>query len=1206
MSVLFPHAGTADGDAIPFRVHMEADHSVDDLLIVSESGLNSYVQAKADRNVRRAVLDTLKQWVKAVATGDTQDDALVLCTADLSTVVGHLSRALTRLRDPYAQAPSSSEQAALDEFTKEILALSPKADETGLLDELLRRVVIWHADCGNSGSPAVTAACTMLGSLLGGYDKGYVAFSLLRDEVSDLAQLRSGLDIDQARALLTKAGLVSARSIPTSTRSALVRYRTGVRDRARELAIPGLPLDIRPLPVPRLLGNLRVRCRGFVDSRYVSARAYQVVPLTVLARRVPRITLLGGPGSGKTTALIHLAAATAGQAAAPMPIMVRLGKLADRFKHERDVEIADHVLVGAMDVPTLDAAEADLVRSEALARIRTGRALVMLDALDETGYIRQDVARALKSWLDTIHDDLRVIVSSRDTAYSSVAILGLTEAELGPPSDLDDTVRRVVEHAADWSGRPDRDDDIATWLAKRVLWLRMAVGEHWAMMDIPLYAMHIAALAAATRFADLPPNNALALNSVVESVWLRWEAGVRRQGADPLPGLPDRDSSADAFNSTFSLVTEQLEDRGRSVDALAATIAKHLEADYGSPRGLARTSARQLLAMWDDAGLFVAHGPDSVVTARTKLLIELGRAIRISTMSEEEKGARIRELIDDSEQREIILFVVAFDRSVRDLVTRLSVEEKEVPAALALGTAYRRDPSGFADCILGTIDTLIAGLLDEQCPQFVSIALLLAHLPVPDKLRDEVRSAAQRRLPPVWGAVFEAIAAYEWAVREKDPDQLVLDLPDAPPPPPVLDPSDVLWRLAAFRKVLTLPEPPERDVKLTDLEWKIEPGYALVKAAEEMAPVDPEVVTKARLSPLVLDGHTALHLDMLAADHADLPYGSAAAQSPLSPAAVLRSDVGALATLITMLAAPSAQNPEYGDWSLDIVIEVLRVAELHLFRPGVIDDIVTLGRDTLVSLLHDIAAFLGFTPQDLAGSAASCIELLPQDLDDETAIDYQWSAILYGGDPEWIDTELPYRIDTTEDSDGRRQRALDHIVSVALSDDPIALYAAAVLLDRLGSGSPSMVANTLRPRLASLDSRKFIKAPATLSALVCKLDPNAIAELQNSHNPAVRWGVLETVTHHVVCEGEPEARILLELMANDPDRTVRFAIENHLRQHDTEFSDAVEELIHTKLTEAASYWSCVECGATCQPMASPTCQSCGESTQPSLTDEVTD
>ena len=46
-----------------------------------------------------------------------------------------------------------------------------------------------------------------------------------------------------------------------------------------------------------------------------------------------------------------------------------------------------------------------------------------------------------------------------------------------------------------------------------------------------------------------------------------------------------------------------------------------------------------------------------------------------------------------------------------------------------------------------------------------------------------------------------------------------------------------------------------------------------------------------------------------------------------------------------------------------------------------------------------------------------------------------------------------------------------------------------------------MVANTLRPRLASLDSREFIKAPATLSALVCKLDPNAIVELQTPTIP---------------------------------------------------------------------------------------------------------
>jgi hypothetical protein len=1178
---LFPHAGPADGDAVPFSVQMEVDHPVDDLLVVSETGRRSYVQAKADRRPRRALLDALKQWVGAVADGGAQDDTLVLCTAYSAASLDHLSSALIRLRDPFAQALSSHEQAAVGEFTRDILALRPNADTTGVRDEILRRCVIWHDDCGGSDSPAVLAACTMLGSTLGGYDKGRTAFSLLRAKISDLALLRSGLDVDQARALLGEAGLVPTGPVSTSIRSALVKYRTVMRDRARELVIPGLPLDVPPLPAVRLLDNLRVRCRGFVDSEYEPADAYGVVPLTVVARRVPRILLLGVPGIGKTTALIHLAAAAAGQAAAPMPIMVRLGKLADRLKNEREVEIADHVLVEAMDVPTLDTTVADLVRREALERIRAGSALVMLDALDETGDIRRDVARALRSWLDTVHDDLRVIVTSRDTAYSSAAVLGFTEAELGTPFDLNDTVSRVVKHAADWSGRPDRDDDISIWLAKRQWWLRTAVGEHWEMLDIPLYAMHIAALAVATRFSDLPPNNALALKSVVESLWLRWEAGVRRQGADPLPGLPDRNSSAEAFNSTFSLITDQLNDGGKSVDSLVGTIARHLEADYGSPLGLARTSARQLVAMWDDAGLFVAGGPDAVVTARTRLLIDLGRAIRISTMAEEEKEARVRELTGNVRQLEIVLFVVAFDHGVRELVTRMAVEEKDIQAALVLASAYRRHPSEFGDCVRGAVEALIAGILDEECSQFVSAALTLAHLPVPEVWQDKVRWAALWRLPPVWGAIFDAIAANDWAVREANPGQLAIDLPDVPPRPPAVDPEDIRWRLSAFHTVLMLEQPPEPDVELSDLEWSIEPGYALLKSAEAMVSVDPDVVPKARMSPLVRDAHTALHVDMLAADHAGVPRGSAAAQPQMGSAAVLRRDMAALASVILALAEASTGDPQHGDWSLDVIVEVLRVADMHQRRPGVIADIISQGRDTLISLLHDVAAFLGFSPQELANSAASCTEILTQEAINETVVDYQWSAILYGGGPEWIGPDVPYRIDTTADDGGRRQQALDHIISVALSDDPIALYAAGILLPRLGSSSPVMVAGTLRYWLTNLDSREFIQSPSPLSILVCDLDIDAVAELRKSPNPSIRWGVLNSVTHRVACEGATELRGLLESLASDPDMSVRFSMLDHVeRRHDGEVLDDLKDWILAKLSEPAKYWSCIGCGTS--------------------------
>lgn len=1200
---LFPQAETADGNAIPFRVHMEADHPVDDLLIVSETGLHSYVQAKADHRPRRALLGALKQWVDAVTLdGPEGSGTLVLCTAYSAPLLEYLSSALTRLRDPYAQALSSHEQAAVDELTREIIALSPNADTAGVRDEVLARCVIWHDDCGSNDSPAVLAACTMLGSVLGGYDKGRAAFSLLRAKISDLALQRSGLDVDQARALLDDAGLAPPNSVSMLIPSALAKYQTAIGARARELVIPGLPVHIPPLPAPELLRNLRVRCPGFVDPEYERADAYQAIPLAAFVRRTPRILLLGDPGVGKTTALIHLAAATAGQAAAPMPIVVRLGKLADRLKDERELEITNQALVDAMDVPTLDTDTADLVRNEALTRVRAGQALVMLDALDETGDLRPDFARALRPWLDTAHKNLRVIVSCRNTAYSSGAVLGLPEAKLGTPGDLGDTAIRVVKHAADWPGRPDQDDAIETWLAKRLLWLHTAVREHWEMMDVPLYAMHIASLAAGTRFNDLPPNNALALRSVVESVWLRWEAGVRRQGADPLPGLPDRNSSADAFNSTFALITEQLEDDGRRVESLVATIAQHLEADYGSPRGLARTSARQLVAMWDDAGLFVGGGPDNVVTARTRLLIDLGRAIRISTMAEEEKETRVRELTGDTGRREIVLFLVAFDDGVRDLVTQVAVEEKDIPAAQVLATAYRRAPSAFGDCLPGAIDTLITGILDEKCPQFVSIALLLGHLPVPEELRDQVLSAARRRLPPVWGAVFEAIAAHVWGVREADPGQPAPDLPEIPHLPPTVDSRDIPWRLSAFRTVLTLTEVPEPEIEISDLEWRIEPSFALLRAAEAMASIDPDVATKAYLSPLVLDQHGAVHVAMLAADQAGLPHGVAPAQPRLDPTAVLRTDVAALASVISVLAESSAGNPECGDWSLHVIVEVLRVASFHEFAPGEIADLVSQGLDTLISLLHDIAAFLGFSPQDLAVSAASCTEIIPHDTTSETVIDYQWSVILYDGGPEWMGTELPYWIEPTED-DEQCQRALGHILSVALADDSIGVYAAFVLR-RLASVSPTIVAEITRSRLSNLRTRKFMQGQGELSNLVCTLDPNAVTELRDSHSSAIRWGVLGSVTHRVACEGASDLFGLLDTLASDPDLSVRFAMINHVSQHDAEFLDDVEDLIRTKLSEAASYWSCFQCGATDQPMSSPTCQYCGEEARPGLLDDV--
>ncbi len=1202
MLPVFANSASTVADAVPFSVQMEVDHPVDDLLVVSEAGQRSYVQAKADRNTKRALLGALEQWISAVVQGGTQDDALVLCTAHSSTTLDDLNKALARSRDRYAQVLSAKEQAAFDAFTSEIINGSPEGDELRVRDEILRRCVIWHADGASDDSPAVVAACTMLGSVFGGYDKGRAAFALLRDKICSQAMLRSGLDINQARELLASAGLLPVRSIPASTRAALAMYRTAMRDRAAALVVPGLPLDVPSLPVPRLLDNLRVYCPSFVDRPYHTADAYKFVPLTVLARRVARLLLLGGPGVGKTTALVHLAAATIGHAGAPMPILVRLGKLADRLKNEREIQIADHVLIDAMDIPTLDAAAADLVRGEAIAQMRDGRALVMLDALDETGEIRHDVVRALKVWLDTVHDDLHVIVSSRDTAYASASVLGLTEAVLGPPFDLNETVVRVLLSAADWSGRPDLGDDAGVWLDKRLQWLNTAVGDFWEMMDIPLFAIHIAAVAAGSRINDLPSDNAHALRSVVESVWLQWEAGVRRQGPDALPGLPDRGSSADAFNSTFSLVTDQIDNDGARIESLVGTVADHLEADYGLPRGLARTSARRLLQMWDDAGLFVAGGPYAVVTARTRLLLELGRAIRISTMDKGSKEARIRELLSNPAKKEIVQFVVAFDPEVSELVVHMATKEGDLPAALVLGTAFRRHPSRFADCLHALINTLIASVFDMRNQRFVSVALLLAHLPIPPQRQDTVRSAVQWRLPPVWAAIAEAIAAYEWGIR--DSDQLTLDLPGVRTAGS-LDPDDVAWRVAAFHRVMTVNEPPERGVEVSDLEWKIEPGFALLKAAEVLAAADfdLDIVEMARASPLVLNEHAMLHVDMLAADQARLPPGSAAAQSQQGLPTAFRRDAAALARVIDTLAESAAATPDSGDWSLDVFVDVLRIANLHQVMPGVIDDIVKQGLSSFVRLLRDIASVAGITQQELSSSAVSCAELLSVNTDNETVIDYQWDAVLYGNGAEWAKLDLPYSIDMSGDEGGHRQQALERIVSVALSDDPLALYVAGVVLQRLGSGSPAAVAGAVRSRLVGIDTGEFDEASAALSALICKLDPDAISEHRDSCAPGIRWGVLYSLTHRVACEGAAEWRSELESLACDPDLTVRDAILQHLEFHEEELVIDAEEVLNAALVRPAEYWSCIECGSTGQPVDSTTCRNCGEETRPILSED---
>ncbi|MBB2745049.1 UNVERIFIED_ORG: adenylate kinase family enzyme [Microbispora rosea subsp. rosea] len=758
------------------------DAPVDDLVVIDSAGRRMFVQAKADSNLNRALRDTVQQWVTAVQEGHLNDGDILVLASPPSRELQNFREALNRRRDRLAEEPSMRQVGAITTLEDYISAECDPCALDEVTGQVLDRAVIWEIDGISDGAPAPSAAISMLSMVMDKPDDAELCFSAFRTAVVDRARLRSGIDVPRILAIASKFSLQSTNLNRIALRlAAIERYRSTLEAKARYLPVVGLAADIPPIPVPDLLRHLWVSLEPYSDDIgiYVSP---VVIPFQVAARRLGRVLLLGAPGAGKTTALIHLAASLARETTAPLPVVIRLQDLAAPWREGETVKVDNESIAATMQTDGISDDERQSLVDEVRTRLRRGDIAVLLDGLDELGTLRSDAAHALRSWIDSLPLSVRVLVTSRDTTYASAQVLGLRSCALGRPSNLEDTIREVLRRASTWRGRPDPELTSEQWYQRHVAWLRV-VETHWALLDVPLYAMQIAVLAASTRLAELPSSNAQALRAVVRSVWNRWETGQRRRGRPPLPGLSDPDSSAEAMWSTFSLIAHELFDGGVPREQLIEKVSNHLQQEYGLPPGVARAGARQLLEIWDEAGLFIASGRQAIVLPVARLLVEVGLALHASKLNVDEQTAWVREHLTEPEDRELLLLAAGLDKAIRDQLIALATREDDVRAAVLVTNAYKRDRGWSADeDVYNATETLVNAALHSSLPEALPAMLTLVHMPLmyPELTHLLIVDAAPR-LPVGWCNVVLAIAASTWpiwqSVDEADNGIEQLELP---------------------------------------------------------------------------------------------------------------------------------------------------------------------------------------------------------------------------------------------------------------------------------------------------------------------------------------------------------------------------------------------------------------------------------------------
>ncbi|WP_282704020.1 NACHT domain-containing protein [Streptomyces sp. CC219B] len=595
-------------DACPVLLRMEADLHVDDVVVDLADGTRAFMQAKLTAG-QQTYKDTVDQWCRSVASGECRpgDEVLFVVTRTTTAFQGLADALATRRSGASLTATAAGH---LDGLRR--LAAGHGLDGEAI-ERLLDAAVIHVLDArDNAPHEALGAACLNAAVVPSGH--GQAAFRAVRAAARAQAEQRTASDLTVWRSWLTRARLPLTADMSGAAavrlealEQALCRYREEWAQRQDVLPLADLGLGLTSMTVPGLAKDLRAPAAGQKTGRD---------HLADTVRRQGRLFLVGRPGAGKTVASRLIAARWAANDRAPVPVWLRLRDLLPALPATGPYRIEASGLVRAA------VGEGQPVLSQALqARIEQGRALLLLDALDEVPDRQDAVVEALADLLDRLPSDLDVVVTSRHSCLRSASMLQLAVYELKDPQHLTDTLDQLLRTVAE---RLCEDPDDAGWMGerrRRIAHSRRAEPDLWR---VPLLATLMVLLIAQRPAHTMPTSRAGLLTEVIDSSVRQWEM---RRGAltvpDTDPGLT-ADVLLDCFDDIARLVAA---DGSTPWQQAHQAVSARLQQHWGKPAGTAAAAARHILEHWDaTAGVFISDTPHGTLTARTRLFAEIGEA----------------------------------------------------------------------------------------------------------------------------------------------------------------------------------------------------------------------------------------------------------------------------------------------------------------------------------------------------------------------------------------------------------------------------------------------------------------------------------------------------------------------------------------------------------------------------------------------------
>jgi len=733
----------------------ESDSPVDDLEVKLQGGLVLYIQAKRSLRISK---DPESEFGKAVAQccALAGRDGFMTEKARMAIVVGEstqplraLAKALERRRAPIAGKASTGERKALAVLSGHLQELeeSTRASLLSALDVLI-------LDMGSPNSAPRERGEAWLDGRVVPHGKASLAWDVIESKIKKLAKHRLGAGVSQWMSWLEQAGIevLHSRHTPAGQAMELARansrYFAHLERAAAWIALDYLLPGVPPLPVSDTASHPSVAIRG-TDTKQ---------PLSWAQRRRGRVLLTGPPGMGKSTALRRLAGRHFVAEDTPFPLLVSVPRLLDADSLPNPLEAI--VQVALQQAPESDRQLlAEHVKSSLLHQ---GRAILLLDSLDECRGRAPETVSRIRAALAQCHPDVEVVLATRDSAFASARTL-LDTPELGfspevlslePPAEgefapLLSQAARAMTAAA---GVEDLDAEVDARLA----WLELH--RQRDALGTPLAAWTLLALSGTRLDAGSLPRAQL-LSRLVEELATRWEWRVRRRGALRLiRDLLDQEALGALLVAFDHIGDSLIESEPIPETRLRDSLTKLFQRELCMGKFPADAAAVEALHFWDEAGIFVAEGGQHLVRSRIRLFSELATARVVADKELEDQRVWVQQALQRPHARETLL-----------LLTGLSPPAASHLAVCAIASTSREEMMIAAHAIKDgaavvgpQLEELVKALLSvirAATREDWEIVEAVLELPLETQLHDLVEEVVRQRFPPERGAL---VAAMRW------------------------------------------------------------------------------------------------------------------------------------------------------------------------------------------------------------------------------------------------------------------------------------------------------------------------------------------------------------------------------------------------------------------------------------------------------------